>query len=67
MSSGWTQWVLDQFEFPWKAVYAPELDGGKPARKNIDVLIFAAGGIPGAGGGGRSGRFRRRRSGQYSR
>ncbi|MBN1939628.1 MAG: peptidase [Candidatus Aminicenantes bacterium] len=54
MSSGWTQWVLDQFEFPWKAVYAPELDSGN-LREKFDVLIFASGGIPGVAGMGRAG------------
>jgi len=56
MTSGWTQWVLDQFEFPWQAVYAPELDAGN-LRAKYDVLVFASGGIPGAAGGGRMGGF----------
>jgi len=56
MTSGWTQWVLDQFEFPWKAVYAPELDSGN-LREKFDILIFPSGGIPGVAGAGRMGGF----------
>ena len=28
MPSGWTRWLLEQFEFPFQLVYAPELDKG---------------------------------------
>ena len=64
MPSGWTRWILEQFEFPFTRVYAPELDAGNLNAK-YDVLIFVDGAIPavrsGGGGGGRGGRGRRRR------
>jgi hypothetical protein len=50
MPSGWTRWIMEQFEFPFSRVYAPELDAGNLNAK-YDVLIFVSGAIPGAGGG----------------
>jgi hypothetical protein len=47
MPSGWTRWILEQFEFPFTRVFAPELDAGNLAAK-YDVLIFVDGAIPGA-------------------
>ena len=45
MPSGWTRWLLEQFEFPFEVVYPRALDeGGLSAR--FDVLIFVDGGIP---------------------
>jgi hypothetical protein len=52
MESGWTRWILEQFEFPLSRVYAPRLDAGN-LRATFDVLIFPAGAIPAAGAGGR--------------
>jgi hypothetical protein len=59
MPSGWTRWILEQFEFPFQLVYAPELDKGGLGDK-FDVLILvdgayaprrgADGGRPGGGG-----------------
>ncbi len=58
IESGWTRWILEQFEFPFTRVYAPELDGGSLNGK-YDVLIFVNGAIPApAGTGGRGGRGR---------
>jgi len=56
MPSGWTRWLLEQYEFPFTVVYPPSLDAGDLASK-FDVLIFVDGGIPArdGGGGGRSG------------
>ena len=51
MTPGWTRWILEQFEFPFKRVFAPELDAGNLNAK-YDVLIFVGGAIPGGGGGG---------------
>ncbi len=51
MPSGWTRWILERFEFPYKLVFAPELDRGN-LRLKFDVLIFVDGAIPGGGGGG---------------
>jgi hypothetical protein len=56
MESGWTRWILEQFEFPFIRVFPPELDAGNLNAK-YDVLIFVNGAIPsssqGAGRGGR--------------
>lgn len=54
MPSGWTRWILEQFEFPFERVYAPQLDAGGLNAK-YDVLIFVTGAIPGAGGARRGG------------
>ena len=63
MPSGWTRWILEQFEFPYSRVFAQELDAGNLTAK-YDVLIFVDGAIPapprptgeaGAGRGGRGG------------
>ena len=56
MPSGWTRWILEQFEFPFERVFAPALDAGNLNAK-FDVLVFVTGAIPGAvsaarGGGG---------------
>lgn len=45
MPSGWTRFVLEQFEFAYNVVYPPELDAGN-LRGNYDVLIFPDGAIP---------------------
>ena len=45
MESGWTRWILEQFEFPFDRVFAPELDGGNLNAK-YDVLIFVDGANP---------------------
>ena len=59
ITSGWMQWVVEQFEFPYTLVYAPELDAGNLNAK-YDVLLFVDGAIPGGdgryGGGGGGGR-----------
>jgi len=59
MESGWTRWILEQFEFPFTRIYAPELDAGNLNAK-YDVLVFVSGAIPAvpsaAGGSGRGGR-----------
>ncbi|MBM4194481.1 MAG: peptidase [Gemmatimonadetes bacterium] len=54
MPSGWTRWIMEQFEFPFERVFAPQLDAGNLNAK-YDVLVFVTGAIPG-GGGGRGGR-----------
>jgi hypothetical protein len=42
MPSGWTRWLLEQFEFPYKVVYPQELDAGN-LNASYDVLLFADG------------------------
>ena len=53
MPSGWTRWILEQFEFPFTVVYPQTLDAGNLADK-FDVIIFVTEAIPAlrAGGGG---------------
>jgi hypothetical protein len=56
IESGWTRWILEQFEFPFSRVYAPELDAGNLNAK-YDAIVFASGAIPPvADSSGRSGR-----------
>jgi hypothetical protein len=59
MESGWTRWILEQFEFPFTRVFAPDLDAGNLNAK-YDVLILPSGAVPavptGGGAGGRGGR-----------
>lgn len=43
--SGWTRWLLEQYEFPFTLVYPPTLDAGDLADR-FDVLIFPDGAIP---------------------
>lgn len=50
MTSGWTRWILEQFEFPFTRVFAPALDAGGLNGK-YDVLIFPNGAVPGERGG----------------
>jgi hypothetical protein len=53
VTSGWTRWLLEQFEFPFEVVYPKALDAGD-LRTRFDVLIFPDGAIPmrdGSGGG----------------
>jgi hypothetical protein len=52
MPSGWTRWILEQYDFPFEVVYPRELDAGNLNAK-YDVLIFVDGAIPsGEGRGG---------------
>ena len=50
IASGWTRWILEQFEFPFSRVFAQELDAGNLNAK-YDVLIFVDGAIPPVGTG----------------
>jgi Zinc carboxypeptidase len=45
MPSGWTRWLLEQYEFPFTVVYPQQLDAGDLAGK-FDVLLFVTGAIP---------------------
>src|SRR5690606_37463549 len=51
MPSGWTRWLLEQFEFPFEVVYPQRLNAGD-LDDDFDVLVFVDGAIPGGGGGG---------------
>ena len=54
--SGWTRWLLEQFEFKFEVIYAPALDEGNLSSR-YDVLVFPSGAIPPLRAGG-EGRFR---------
>ena len=45
MSSGWVRWILEQYHFPFKLIYAKEIDGTN-LNSNYDVLVFVEGAIP---------------------
>ena len=59
MPSGWTRYLLEQFEFPFEVVFPKTLDAGDLIAK-YDVLVFPSDMIPsqltGGGRGGRGGR-----------
>jgi len=58
MSSGWTRWLFEQFDFDFEVVFTPELDAGDLNSK-FDVLVFMSSAIPAGdagAGGGRGGR-----------
>ena len=56
IESGWTRWILEQFEFPFERVFAPRLDAGNLNAAVRRARSFANGGIPAASAGGRGGR-----------
>ena len=45
MQSGWTRWLLEQYEFDFDVVYPKVLDAGDLNNK-YDVLVFVSGAIP---------------------
>src|SRR5687767_2371075 len=55
MPSGWTRFILEQFEFPFEVVFPKALDAGRLSSR-FDVIIFPSGvGAALATGGGRGG------------
>jgi hypothetical protein len=55
MPSGWTRMILEDFEFDFDVLFAPDFDEGD--LDDYDVLVFEDGAIPGIGSeGGRGGR-----------
>ncbi len=54
MASGWTRFVLDQFEFPYEVVYAPQLDAGD-LKSKYDVIFLPSGEVIGRTGAGARG------------
>jgi hypothetical protein len=55
MPSGWTRFILEQFEFPFEVVFPRALDLGNLSSR-YDVIIFPSGVGPAPAGGGRGGR-----------
>jgi hypothetical protein len=53
-SSGWTRWLLEQYEFPFQVAYPAALDAGD-LNARFDTLIFTDGAFRRAAGGGRRG------------
>ena len=51
MPSGWTRFILEQYEFPFEVVFPKALDEGNLSAK-YDVIIFPSGVGPAAPGGG---------------
>lgn len=51
MPSGWTRWLLEQFEFPFERVYPKTINAGN-LKEAFDVLILPTGAIPPVGGYG---------------
>ncbi|MDX2181016.1 MAG: M14 family metallopeptidase [Bryobacteraceae bacterium] len=45
MPSGWTRFMLEQFEFPFEVIYPEKLDAGD-LRSKYDVIVFVTGAIP---------------------
>ena len=56
MPSGWTRWLMEQYEFPFDVVYPQALDAGN-LKSRFDVLIFVDGAIPERDGGQQGGFF----------
>ncbi len=45
MQSGWTRFVLEQFNFPFTLIYPQRIDAGN-LKKDYDIIIFVSGAIP---------------------
>ena len=54
MPSGWTRWILEEYEFPFEVVFPRAIDAGSLAAK-FDVIIFPSGVGVALGGAGRGG------------
>ena len=52
MPSGWTRWILEQYEFPFEVVFPRALEEANLAAR-YDVIIFPSGVGPAPAGGGR--------------
>jgi hypothetical protein len=50
MPSGWTRFVLEQFEFPFEVVYPKSLEAGNLSSR-FDVIVFPSGVGPAPAGG----------------
>ena len=48
MPSGWTRWLLEQFEFPFEVIYSNRIDRGK-LREDYDAIVFVSAAIPAHG------------------
>jgi hypothetical protein len=48
MPSGWTRWLLEQFEFPFDVIFSSQIDAGR-LREKYDAIVFVTAAIPSAG------------------
>ena len=48
MPSGWVRWLMEQYHFPFKRIFAQEIDAGNLKQK-YDVIVFVGGAIPALG------------------
>ncbi|HET7217800.1 MAG TPA: M14 metallopeptidase family protein [Vicinamibacterales bacterium] len=56
MPSGWTRFILEQFEFPYEVVFPQALDAGNlSSRFDVIILPSGVGPAPAGGRGGRGG------------
>ncbi len=53
MSSGWVRWIMEQHHFPFKVIYAKEINAGN-LRDKYDVILFVGGAIPAVSTSGRT-------------
>ena len=51
MPSGWTRYVLEDFEFNFEVIYPPDIDAGA-LNERFDVIILPDGAMSAGGGGG---------------
>jgi hypothetical protein len=57
ISAGWVRWLMEQYHFPMKQVFAQEINAGN-LKSKFDLILFVGGAIPAArgarpeGGGG---------------
>jgi hypothetical protein len=64
MPSGWTRWILEQYEIPFTLVYTPEVNAGN-LRAKYDVLVLTDGAVQANRGGGFGGGQQRQPPEQY--
>lgn len=43
--SGWVRWLLEQYKFPFRVIYAKDIDKGD-LKKDFDVIVFVTRAIP---------------------
>ena len=53
MPSGWTRWLLEQYEFPFEVIFSQQIDAGD-LRSKYDVIILPSGALGERARGGRS-------------
>ena len=57
MPTGWTRYILEDFEFNFELIYPPDVDAGN-LNERFDVIILPDGAYAGGAGGGGRGGFR---------